>query len=73
MDSEIAGQPCNPNLRIEKRCDSAFLKHAFREVTSGFCNHVFLNRVQQTVSGNKPSQYLPDTIHWTLFRCSLRG
>ena len=35
--------------------------------------HVFLNRVQQTVSGNKPSQYPPDTIHWTLFRCSLRG
>ena len=35
--------------------------------------HVFLNRVQQTVSGNKPSQYPPDTIRWTLFRCSLRG
>ena len=34
--------------------------------------HVFLNRVQQTVSGNKPSQYPPDTIRWTLFRCSLR-
>ena len=24
--------------------------------------HVFLNRVQQTVSGNKPSQYPPDTF-----------
>ena len=36
-------------------------------------NHVFLNRVQQTVSGNKPSRYPPDTIRWTLFRCSLRG
>ena len=35
--------------------------------------HVFLNRVQQTVSGNKPSQYPPDTVRWTLFRCSLRG
>ena len=35
--------------------------------------HVFLNRVQQTVSGNKPSQHPPDTIRWTLFRCSLRG
>ena len=38
--------------------------------------HVFLknlNRVQQTVSGNKPSQYPPDTIHWTLFRWSLGG
>ena len=30
--------------------------------------HVFLNRVQQTVSGNKPSQCPPDTIRWTLFR-----
>ena len=34
---------------------------------------MFLNRVQQTVSGNKPSQHPPDTIRWTLFRCSLRG
>ena len=34
--------------------------------------HVFLNRVQQTVSGNKPSQYPLDTLRWTLFRCSLR-
>ena len=34
--------------------------------------HVFLNRVQQTVPGNKPSQYPPNTIRWTLFRCSLR-
>ena len=36
-------------------------------------DHVFLNRVQQTVSGNKPSHYPPDTIPWTLFRCSLKG
>ena len=35
--------------------------------------HVFLNRVQQTVCGNKPSQYPLDTICWTLFRWSLRG
>ena len=33
--------------------------------------HVFLSRVQQTVSGNKPSQHPPDTIRWTLFRCAL--
>ena len=33
----------------------------------------FLRGVQQTVSGNKPSQYPPDTNRWTLFRCSLRG
>ena len=32
--------------------------------------HVFLSRVQQTVSGSKPSQYPLDTIRWTLFRCS---
>ena len=38
-----------------------------------FSYHVFLYRIQQTVSGNKPSQYPPDTIRWTLFRCSLRG
>ena len=36
-------------------------------------HHVFLNRVQQTVSGNKPSQYPPDAIRCTPFRCSLRG
>ena len=36
-------------------------------------NHSFLNRVQQIASGNAPSQYSPDTISWTLFRCSLRG
>ena len=35
-------------------------------------NHVFLNRVQQTVSGSAPPQHPPDTIKWTLFRCSLR-
>ena len=28
-------------------------------------HHVCLIRVQQTVSGNKPSQYPPDTIRWT--------
>ena len=49
---------------------------AERKVTFGtpvFCFHVFINRVHQTVSGNKPSQYPLDTIRWTLFRCSLRG
>ena len=35
--------------------------------------HVFLNRVQQTVSGNTPPWCSPDTISWTLLRCSLRG
>ena len=33
---------------------------------------MFLNGVQQTMSGNTPSQYSPDTIALTLFRCSLR-
>ena len=33
--------------------------------------HVFLHHVQETVSGNTPSQYSGDTINWTLF--SLRG
>ena len=32
--------------------------------------HVFLNRVQQTMSGSTASQLSPDTIHWKLFRCS---
>ena len=35
--------------------------------------HVFLNRVQQTLSGNTHSQYSPATVSWTLFWCSLRG
>ena len=34
--------------------------------------HVVLDRVQQTVSGNTVSQHSPDTISFTLFRCSLR-
>ena len=36
-----------------------------------FC-HVFLNRVQQTVSGSASPQHPPGTINWTLFTCSLR-
>ena len=31
-----------------------------------------VSTVQQTVSGSAPPQHPPDTINWTLFRCSLR-
>ena len=33
---------------------------------------MFLSHVQQTVSGSAPPQHPPDTINWTLSRCSLR-
>ena len=40
---------------------------------AGPTGHVFLDRVQQTVSGSAPPQHPPDTSSiWTLFRCSRR-
>ena len=36
-------------------------------------SHVFLSRVQWTVSGSAPPQHPPDSIKWTLFRCSVTG
>ena len=35
--------------------------------------HVFLNRVEQTVTGSAPPQHPSDTISWTLFRCFFWG
>ena len=47
-------------------------KNNSRRIIFIVISQVFLNRVQQTVSGNTPAQHSPDTTSWTLFRCSLR-
>ena len=45
-------------------------KYALLLAESSTKNHQFVSRY---VSGSAPPQHFPETISWTLFRCSLRG
>ena len=44
-----------------------------RPPESFWVTFLFLNRVQQHVSGNTSSHYSPDSVSWTLFWCSPIG